>query len=119
MMGMTLMVDITETSENSTLHHPIYTTMNSDGGYNYSGESGENEHFNDSNVTGSLGGLDFSTTKQNTFSFMKPTFGSIGLGIPDSPLAIQIVNYCFGVTLIMIGLAGICGNGLVLYVFTR
>ncbi|CAG7815031.1 unnamed protein product [Allacma fusca] len=45
--------------------------------------------------------------------------GTIGFGIPDSPAAITVVNYCFGIILIIIGITGTSGNALVLYVFTR
>lgn len=57
----------------------------------------------------------------DTDSLMKqdPELEYIGFGIPNTALANRIVHYCFGILLIVIGVAGAIGNGLVIYVFTR
>ncbi|CAG7815458.1 unnamed protein product [Allacma fusca] len=79
----------------------------------YENNSTENMHGENGTATSA----DSTTQALNLYGWEEP--GTIGFGIPDTTESIHIVNCCFGVILIIIGLAGSSGNGLVLYVFTR
>jgi len=44
---------------------------------------------------------------------------TLGLGVPNTPLAVKLIHYLLGTALIFIGLVGAIGNGFVLYIFSK